>query len=56
MVVWLIFTTNVFAAYAIFGWLPTVLSSAGFPLKTAIHGSLTYNLGGVLGALAGAVR
>lgn len=55
LVVWLIFTTNVFAAYAIFGWLPTVLSSAGLPLATAIHGSLTYNLGGVLGSLAGAV-
>lgn len=55
LVVWLIFTTNVFAAYAIFGWLPTVLSSAGLPLATAIHGSLIFNLGGVLGSLAGAV-
>lgn len=54
-VVWVIFLTNVFAVYAIFNWLPTVLSAAGLPLTTAIRGSFAFNLGGVAGALAGAV-
>jgi AAHS family 4-hydroxybenzoate transporter-like MFS transporter len=55
LIVWLIFLTNVFVVYAIFNWLPTVLSAAGLPLTTAIRGSLVFNLGGVLGSLAGAV-
>jgi MFS transporter, AAHS family, 4-hydroxybenzoate transporter len=55
LLVWLIFFTNVFAVYAIFGWLPTVLAGAGLELATAIRGSLVFNLGGVFGALAGAV-
>jgi AAHS family 4-hydroxybenzoate transporter-like MFS transporter len=54
LMVWMILFTNVFAVYAIFNWLPTVLSAAGFPLATALHGSLVFNLGGVFGALAGA--
>lgn len=54
VVVWIIFLTNVFAAYALFSWLPTVLSAAGLPLTTAIRGLLVFNVGGVFGALAGA--
>lgn len=55
LVLWLIFFTNVSAVYAFFNWLPTVLSPAGLPLVTAIDGSFRFNLGGVFGALAGAV-
>jgi AAHS family 4-hydroxybenzoate transporter-like MFS transporter len=54
LMVWTIFFTNVFAVYAIFNWLPTVLSAAGLQLATAIRGSLLFNLGGVFGALAAA--
>jgi AAHS family 4-hydroxybenzoate transporter-like MFS transporter len=54
LMVWIIFFTNVFAVYAIFNWLPTVLSAAGLQLATAIRGSLLFNLGGVFGALASA--
>lgn len=52
VLVWFIFLTNVFSAYAIFNWLPTVLSHAGLPIATAIRGSFVFNLGGVVGALA----
>jgi AAHS family 4-hydroxybenzoate transporter-like MFS transporter len=52
--VWLCFFTTVFSVYAIFNWLPTVLSSAGLPLTAAIRGSLVFNLGGVVGALGAA--
>jgi AAHS family 4-hydroxybenzoate transporter-like MFS transporter len=51
LLVWLIFFTNVFTVYALFGWLPVVLSSAGLQLSTALHGSLVFNLGGVLGSI-----
>ncbi len=55
LVLWLIFLSNVFAVYAFFNWLPTVLSAVGLPIVTAIDGSFMFNLGGVVGALAGAV-
>lgn len=51
MLVWIIFFTNVFAVYAFFGWLPVVISSTGLPLATALHGSLVFNLGGVVGSI-----
>jgi AAHS family 4-hydroxybenzoate transporter-like MFS transporter len=55
LIVWLIFFTNVFAVYAFFSWLPTVLAGAGLELATAIRGSLVFNLGGIFGALTNAV-
>ena len=51
LIIWLIFFSNIFSVYAFFGWLPTVLSSAGLPLTTALRGALVFNLGGVVGAL-----
>jgi AAHS family 4-hydroxybenzoate transporter-like MFS transporter len=54
LLIWLIFFTNVFTVYCYFGWTPTVLTGVGLPLPTALRGLLLFNLGGVLGALAGA--
>lgn len=51
LMIWLVFFTSVFAVYAIFSWLPTVLTVAGLPLQTAIRGSIIFNLGGMVGAL-----
>lgn len=51
LLIWMVFATNIFAVYAFFNWLPTVLASVGLPLPTALRGSLVFNLGGVLGAL-----
>lgn len=50
LLIWLIFATNIFAVYAFFNWLPTVLRSEGLPLTTALRGSLIFNLGGVVAA------
>jgi len=55
LAVWLVFFTNVFAVYAFFNWLPTVLASVGLPLATALRGAFVFNLGGVVGSLAAAV-
>jgi AAHS family 4-hydroxybenzoate transporter-like MFS transporter len=54
LIVWIIFTANLFAVFAYFNWLPTVLTGVGLPLATANLGSFVFNLGGVFGALAGA--
>ena len=51
LLIWLIFLTNIFAVYAFFNWLPTVLSAAGLSLTIALRGALVFNLGGVLAAL-----
>jgi AAHS family 4-hydroxybenzoate transporter-like MFS transporter len=50
---WLIFFTNVFSVYFFFNWLPTVLASAKLDYTLAVTASLYFNLGGVVGALAG---
>jgi AAHS family 4-hydroxybenzoate transporter-like MFS transporter len=52
---WLIFAANLFGVFAYFNWLPVVLTGVGLPLATAHRGSLFFNLGGVFGALAGAL-
>jgi AAHS family 4-hydroxybenzoate transporter-like MFS transporter len=51
--IWMIFFTNVFAAYCFFSWTPAVLTGVGLPLATALKGLLLFNLGGVVGALFG---
>ncbi|HEY0747895.1 MAG TPA: MFS transporter [Steroidobacteraceae bacterium] len=54
LILWLIFFTNLFSVYVLFGWLPTALSSVGLSLGIALRCSLLFNLGGVAGALLGA--
>lgn len=51
LLIWMIFATNIFAVYAFFNWLPTVLASVGLPMSIALRGSLIFNLGGVVASL-----
>jgi len=51
LLLWAAFTTSFFCVYAIFNWLPTVLSGVGLAVSVALRGALVFNLGGVLGAL-----
>ncbi len=55
LMIWIIFFANVLATYSFFNWTPTLLTGAGLPLATALHGSLLFNLGGVVGAVVGAL-
>ena len=55
LMIWMIFFANVFATYSFFNWTPTLLTGAGLTLGTALHGSLLFNLGGVVGSVAGAL-
>ena len=51
LLIWVIFATNIFAVYAFFNWLPTVLASVGLPMSIALRGSLVFNLGGVVASV-----
>ena len=50
---WVAFFVNLLAVYACFNWVPAMLAGAGFG-AAASRGLLAFNLGGVVGALAGA--
>lgn len=50
---WLAFFTNMAAVYALINWIPTLLTSLGYPIAAAIRGAFIFNLFGVLGAFAG---
>jgi AAHS family 4-hydroxybenzoate transporter-like MFS transporter len=54
LVIWTIFFANLLAVYSIFNWIPTLLTGAGLPLSAALQGAFAFNLGGVVGAIAGA--
>jgi AAHS family 4-hydroxybenzoate transporter-like MFS transporter len=47
----LAFFANLFAAFAFFNWIPTVLVERGLDLKTALEGAFIFNLFGGPGAV-----
>lgn len=51
---WCAFGACLFAVYTAFSWLPTMLSDAGFDLRTSSQGLTAFNIGGVIAALSGA--
>ncbi len=55
LLIWLVFATNIFAVYAFFNWLPTVLQAVDLPMSTALRGALVFNLGGVVASVIFAV-
>ena len=50
---WLAFFSCLLAVYLGFSWIPSMLSAAGFSSTVASTGIAAFNLGGVVGALAG---
>jgi AAHS family 4-hydroxybenzoate transporter-like MFS transporter len=48
---WVAFFMNLLVMYFLVNWLPTLLTSAGLPLKLAILSTATLNLGGVVGGV-----
>jgi AAHS family 4-hydroxybenzoate transporter-like MFS transporter len=51
LLLWAAFFTSLFSVYALFSWLPTVLSGVGLPMTVALRCALVLNLGCVFGAL-----
>jgi AAHS family 4-hydroxybenzoate transporter-like MFS transporter len=51
LLLWTAFFTSLFSVYALFNWLPTVLSGVGLPITVALRCALVLNLGCVFGAL-----
>jgi AAHS family 4-hydroxybenzoate transporter-like MFS transporter len=52
---WAAFFSCLLAVYLCFSWIPSMLTGAGFSSSVASSGITMFNLGGVVGALAGGV-
>jgi AAHS family 4-hydroxybenzoate transporter-like MFS transporter len=52
---WGAFGSCLLAVYAGFNWVPAMLTGAGLPVSVASAGIAAFNLGGVVGAIAGAL-
>jgi AAHS family 4-hydroxybenzoate transporter-like MFS transporter len=51
LLLWTAFFASIFSVYALFSWMPTVLSGVGLPIAVALRCALVLNLGCVIGAL-----
>jgi len=47
----LCFFSGYYISYAFSSWLPLILTTSGFPITDAIHGSLAYNIMAIVGAM-----
>ncbi len=52
LALWASFFTSLLAIYSAFNWLPTMLVTAGLSSRMASQGLTSWNIGGVVGALA----
>lgn len=52
---WVAFFSCLLATYIVFSWAPTLLVDSGFNLATSSTALAVFNIGGVLGALGGAL-
>ena len=55
LALWAAFFSCLLAVYLGFSWLPTIITAAGLGSTTASTGITVFNLGGVLGAIAGGI-
>lgn len=51
ILLWIAFFMNLLVLLLLIQWLPSLLSQAGLPLEQAILTTVSYNVGGVIGAL-----
>lgn len=51
ILIWIAFVMNLFVLVYMVFWMPTLLRSAGQPLSVAIHVTITYAIGGIVGGL-----
>lgn len=55
MALWAAFFFCLLAVYSMFNWAPTLLAEAGLGLGSAASGLASFNFGGILGAIGGAL-
>jgi AAHS family 4-hydroxybenzoate transporter-like MFS transporter len=53
LALWGAFFACLLAVYTAFNWVPTMMTGAGLALSVATNGLAAFNLGGVVGAIAG---
>ena len=51
LILWGVFSSNLFAMYYIVSWLPTVLQSVGWSHANSLRGSAMFQLGGVISSV-----
>jgi MFS transporter, AAHS family, 4-hydroxybenzoate transporter len=51
LLLWFVFFVNMFILYLLVNWLPTLLSTQGWPSSDARRGAVMIQLGGVMGGL-----
>jgi MFS transporter, AAHS family, 4-hydroxybenzoate transporter len=51
LLLWLAFFANLLALNFLTSWLPTLISSNGIPVATAVWSTVLYQIGGILGAV-----
>jgi len=51
VLIWVLYFMNLLVLYTLSNWLPTIVTDAGMPLRTAIAAASFYQLGGVVGGL-----
>jgi AAHS family 4-hydroxybenzoate transporter-like MFS transporter len=51
VLIWVLYFMNLLVLYTLSNWLPTIVTGAGMPLRTAIAAASFYQLGGVVGGL-----
>lgn len=55
LALWSAFFGTMMCVYIVFGWVPTLLSEAGFDIALASRGLALFNMGGVIGAVGAAI-
>jgi len=55
LALWCAFFGTMVCVYIVFGWVPTLLSEAGFDIALASRGLALFNMGGVIGAITAAI-
>lgn len=55
LLLWIAFSCNTLALYGFVNWLPTILSSSGASLSSALNGSVLFNFGGLFGSFFGSL-
>jgi AAHS family 4-hydroxybenzoate transporter-like MFS transporter len=51
MLLWVVFCLNLYVLYFLVSWLPTLLSTVGWPRGTALRASVSMQFGGIVGGL-----
>lgn len=53
ILIWVVFAMTMLLSYGLNTWLPTLMTTAGYPLGSGLFNLVILNVGGLIGAMAG---